>query len=52
MVSKSQPKFTIRIENISTGNMLKLAFGGDAPFALSPILCLMDTHDAPEMHSA
>lgn len=28
--------FKVRIENISSGNALKLSSGGDAPFALSP----------------
>jgi hypothetical protein len=52
MVSTSQSMFTVQFENISTGNMLKLACGGDAPFALSPILCLVYTYDVPGMDSA
>jgi hypothetical protein len=33
--------FTVRIENISNGNALKLAAGGAAPFALSPGLWMV-----------
>lgn len=43
--------FTVRIQNISSGNVLKLSSGGDAPFALSPGLWLVHTKDAPVFKS-
>jgi hypothetical protein len=39
-------KFTVRIENISNGNALKLASGDDAPFAVSPGLWMVHTQKA------
>lgn len=38
--------FTVRIENISNGNALKLASGGHAPFALSPGLWMVHIKSA------
>lgn len=38
--------FTVGIENVSQGNVLKLASGGDAPFALSPGLWMVHTQAA------
>src|SRR5688572_6127188 len=42
----AETTFTVRIENISQGNALKLASGGDAPFALSPGLWMVHTQSA------
>lgn len=39
--------FTVRIENISAGNVLKLSSGGAAPFAVSPGLWVLHTSNAP-----
>lgn len=46
-----QTNFTVRIENISKGHVLKLSNGTDAPFALSPGLWLVHTSDAPVFKS-
>jgi hypothetical protein len=40
-------RFKVRIDNISTGNVLKLSHGGDAPFAVSPGLWIVHTASAP-----
>ena len=46
-----QRNFTVRIENISKGHVLKLSNGTDAPFALSPGLWLVHTSDVPVFKS-
>jgi hypothetical protein len=39
--------FKVRIENISAGNVLKVATGGDPPFAISLGMWAIHTKDAP-----
>lgn len=43
--------FTIRIENISRGNVLKSAGGGEAPFAIAPGIWVVHTGSHPMFRS-
>jgi hypothetical protein len=44
-------KVTVQIENLLKGIVLELALGGDAPFALSPSICLVHMHHVPKMYA-
>jgi hypothetical protein len=44
---KAATTFTVRIENISQGNVLKSASGGEAPFAIAPGLWVVHTGGNP-----
>ena len=46
-MSDGATTFKVRVENISTGNTLKLSDGGAAPFAISPGLWVVHTAGAP-----
>lgn len=47
IATNRETNFTVRIENITKGNVLKLSNGADAPFALSPGLYVIHRKKAP-----
>jgi hypothetical protein len=42
----AQTEFTVRVENITKGETLKLSTGGKAPFVLAPVLWVIHTGNA------